>query len=100
MPASPLHEQRAVNDQSRFDYRSLNRVPTALGIERKACVFGGMLAFLHLHLGGGLLASSAIFLAYWGIIFALSQWEPRIFRMLPALWRQKRFYSAGKFTAE
>ena len=84
----------------RFDYRSINRQPTALGIERKLCVFGGMLALIRFHLGGGFIESAAYFFVYWGVIFGLSQWEPRLLQMLPSLWRQKRFYSASKFIRE
>jgi hypothetical protein len=94
------HEQHARNDAVQFDYRSINRVPTALGIERKACVVGGMLALIRFHLGGGLLESAAYFVVYWAVIFALSQWEPRLFRMLRSLCRQKRFYSASKFVSD
>ena len=80
-----------------FDYRSINRPPTALGIERKSCIFGGMLGFLVFHLGASLWASVALFGLWWLAIFGLTQWEPRFFKILPDLWRQKRFYSANKF---
>ena len=92
--------QRTLNERSPFDYRSINRQPTALGIERKLCVFGGMLALIRFHLGGGFIESAAYFLVYWGVIFGLSQWEPRLLQMLPSLWCQKRFYCASKFIPE
>ena len=92
--------QRMLGEHSHFDYRSINRQPTALGIERKLCVLGGMLALIRFHLGGGFIESAAYFFVYWGAIFGLSQWEPRLLQMLPSLWRQKRFYSASKFIPE
>lgn len=98
--ATQAQSQRTLNEDSRFDYRSINRQPTALGIERKLCVFGGMLALIRFHLGGGFIESAAYFFVYWGVIFGLSQWEPRLLQMLPSLWRQKRFYSASKFIRE
>jgi hypothetical protein len=83
-----------------LDYRSLNRFPTMLGIERKACILGGMLVLIYFHLGGGLLKSAIFFAIYWTVIFGLTWWEPRLFSMLPDLWRQRRFYSASKFVDE
>ncbi len=83
-------------DLSNLEYRSLNRQPTALGIERKLCIFGGMLALIRLHTGGGLTESAADFGIYWLGIFFLTRWEPRLLQMLPDLWRQRRFYSALK----
>ena len=80
-----------------FEYRSLNRLPTALGIERKSCIAGGMFALILFQWGAGFLDSAAFFLAYWALIFGISKWEPRIFRILPDLWNKKPHYSAGKF---
>jgi hypothetical protein len=86
-------------DAEIVDYRSINRRPTALGIERKLCISGGMLALIAYHLGCGFLESAAYFALYWGVVFSLSQWEPRLLSMLPNLWRQKRFYCASKFVS-
>lgn len=93
--AKQTNEFRRV-DPSDLEYRSLNRQPTALGIERKLCIFGGMLALIRLHTGGGLIESAADFGIYWIVIFLLTRWEPRLLQMLPDLWRQRRFYSALK----
>lgn len=86
-----------MGSQESFDYRSINRMPTALGIERRLCIVGIMLAMIRFQLGGGLIECLVEFLVYWGIVLALSQWEPRIIQMLPDLWQQKRFYNASKF---
>jgi type IV secretory pathway TrbD component len=98
-------QQIRTDPNGSFEYRSINRVPTALGIERKLCIFGGMLTLILFHLGGGLLQSALFFLLYWGLAFGLDYWEPRLFKMgLPRLFkvlrkrvRQKRAYSARKF---
>lgn len=49
--------------RDRFDYRSTNGRPTALGIERKLYVFGGMLTLIRFHLGGGFIESPLSFLS-------------------------------------
>ena len=79
------------------DYRSLNRRPTALGIERKLCVGIGIVVVCYFQLSDEFLRSLCLFAALWGIAFSLETWEPRILNMLPDLWRQRAVYCPRKF---
>ena len=79
------------------DYRSINKVPTALGIERKLCVVIGVIAACNFQLTKQFLESLSIFAAFWCAVFFLHKWEPRIIKMLPDLWQERSVYCPRKF---
>lgn len=82
------------------NYRSLNKIPTVLGIDRRLAILAGMFAAMYFQITKQFLVSVGIFASVWGMAFWITKWEPRIVRMLPNLWNQKRAYCPYKTTEE